>query len=252
MKMGSKNQAIIITVIGLILIAAAVYCIFSMVSSRVRVNERETKMSENEKERLADLGKKNLILVNKWNEVPGDYEADIVDIENGYSIDSTAKEQLEAMMAACREAGCDPVICSAYRTHDTQISLYEREAQPYLDQGMDEEEEKKKAGESVARPGTSEHECGLAVDIIDAGYQVLDDKQEETETQQWLMKHCQDYGFILRYPNGRMETTGIIYEPWHYRYVGKKHAKYIMDNDLCFEDYIAELESRQKELKQQK
>ncbi|MBR2559187.1 MAG: D-alanyl-D-alanine carboxypeptidase family protein, partial [Firmicutes bacterium] len=83
-------------------------------------------------------------------------------------------------------------------------------------------------------------------------YQALDNKQEETATQQWLMKHCQDYGFILRYPNGRTETTGIIYEPWHYRYVGKKHAKYIMDNDLCFEDYIAELESRQKELKQQK
>ena len=252
MKMAGKNQTIIITVVELLLIVVAVFCIFSIVSHRVRVDERQTALSEGEKERIADLGKKNLILVNKWNEIPEDYEADIVDIENEYSIDSSAKEQLETMMEDCREAGCDPVICSAYRTHDTQISLYEKEAQPYLDQGMDEDEAYEKAGESVARPGTSEHECGLAVDIIDAGYQVLDNKQEETATQQWLMKHCQDYGFILRYPNGRTETTGIIYEPWHYRYVGKKHAKYIMDNDLCFEDYIAELESRQKELKQQK
>ena len=92
-------------------------------------------------------------------------------------------------------------------------------------------------------PGTSEHECGLAVDIIDADYQVLDDKQEETETQKWLMANCQDYGFILRYPNGMSETTGIIYEPWHYRYVGKEHAANIMSNGLCLEEYIENMET---------
>lgn len=255
MKAGRKKQTLLITIVELLLLVAAVFFIFNIVHSRQRVdtNADEPALTQDEQDRIADLGKKNLILVNKNNEVPEDYEYDIVGTEGGYRIDSMAKEQLEAMMEACREAGCDPVICSAYRTHELQQELYDNEAQPYLDQGMDEDEAYAKAGESVARPGTSEHECGLAVDIIDAGYQVLDDKQEETETQQWLMKHCQDYGFILRYPSGRTETTGIIYEPWHYRYVGKNHAEYIMAHkDMCFEDYIEELETRQKELEKQK
>ena len=249
MKAGRKKQTLLITIVELILLAAAVFCIFNIVHSRQRVdtNVEETALTKDEQKRLADLGKKNLTLVNKDHEVPEDYEYDIVDTEGGYRIDSMAKKQLEAMMEACREAGCDPVICSAYRTHELQQELYDNEAQPYLDQGMDEDEAYAKAGESVARPGTSEHECGLAVDIIDAGYQVLDDKQEETETQQWLMKHCQEYGFILRYPNGMTDKTGIIYEPWHYRYVGKNHAEYIMAHkDMCFEDYIEELQDLEK------
>lgn len=241
MKIRSKKQTIIIAVLELILLVTAVYCIFNMVASRAAERRAVNDAAAELQERQADLGKWNLILVNKWNRIPEDHEVVTADIENGYSIDERVKSDLEAMMADCRAAGCDPVICSAFRTHETQQYLYDREAQPFLEQGMDEEEAYEKAGESVAVPGTSEHECGLAVDIIDRGYQVLDNKQEETDTQKWLMAHCQDYGFILRYPNGRSETTGIIYEPWHYRYVGKNHAKVIMEEGICLEDYIEEL-----------
>ena len=236
-----KTRTYLVLLLELLILMTACCCLFSIAGKTAKRHAEKKAQTMEVQERQADLGKWNLILVNKWNRIPEDHEVVTADIENGYSIDERVKADLEAMMEACRAAGCDPVICSAFRTHETQQYLYDREAQPFLDQGMDEEEAYEKAGESVAVPGTSEHECGLAVDIIDRAYQVLDDRQEETDTQKWLMEHCQDYGFILRYPNGMSETTGIIYEPWHYRYVGKNHAKVIMEKGICLEDYIEEL-----------
>ena len=89
----------------------------------------------------------------------------------------------------------------------------------------------------VARPGTSEHQAGLAVDIVDTNYQSLDEQQEETPVQLWLMEHCAEYGFILRYPSGKSDLTGVGYEPWHYRYVGEEAAREIMDQGVCLEEY---------------
>ena len=80
------------------------------------------------------------------------------------------------------------------------------------------------------------------MDICDSENQILDKTQADTETQKWLMEHCQDFGFILRYPKDKEEITGIIYEPWHYRYVGKKHAAIIMENGLCLEEYLRDME----------
>jgi D-alanyl-D-alanine carboxypeptidase len=91
----------------------------------------------------------------------------------------------------------------------------------------------------VAIPGTSEHNLGLAVDICAEDYQVLDDAQADTPEQQWLMEHCADYGFILRYPQGKEDQTGIIWEPWHYRYVGVEAAQEITSSGLCLEEYLA-------------
>ena len=91
----------------------------------------------------------------------------------------------------------------------------------------------------VARPGTSEHQTGLAVDIVDTSYQILDEGQENTPVQQWLMAHCAEYGFILRYPTDKGAVTGVGYEPWHYRYVGKDAAKEIMEKDITLEEYLS-------------
>ena len=88
------------------------------------------------------------------------------------------------------------------------------------------------------RPGTSEHQLGLAVDIVDTGYQNLDEQQEQTAVQQWLLENCAEYGFILRYPTDKAELTGVNYEPWHYRYVGSA-AKGIMEQGVCLEEYLA-------------
>ena len=182
-----------------------------------------------------------IILVNPWNMIPTDYKPTIKDIEDGYSIEKVCKEPLEQMLADCRAAGNEVSIVSGYRLHSTQITLYNRKVNFFLDEGMDPAEARKEAGKIVAMPGTSEHELGLAVDLVDAEYTDLDKAQEETETQKWLMEHCWDYGFILRYPNGKSDKTGIIYEPWHYRYVGKEVAQELKGTGLCLEEYLESL-----------
>ena len=92
-----------------------------------------------------------------------------------------------------------------------------------------------------APPGTSEHQTGLALDIVSARYQVLDSAQANTAEQQWLMAHCWEYGFILRYPADKTEITGIGYEPWHYRYVGRETAAAVHESGLCLEEYLQTL-----------
>ena len=84
----------------------------------------------------------------------------------------------------------------------------------------------------------SAKQLGLALDIVDRSNQNLDESQEDTAVQQWLMKHSWEYGFILRFPTGKSDVTGIIYEPWHYRYVGKEAAKEIYDRGICLEEYL--------------
>ena len=104
--------------------------------------------------------------------------------------------------------------------------------------GLTGEAAREKAGTEVAFPGTSEHNLGLAVDIVARDYQILDEKQAQTAEAQWLKENCWKYGFILRYPTDKTEETGIIFEPWHYRYVGEKAAKEIMDQGICLEEYL--------------
>ena len=182
-----------------------------------------------------------IMLANPWNMIPSDYIPNIKDIEDGYSIDKSCKEPLEEMLAACRAAGHGVAIISGYRRNSTQITLYNRKVNYYLDQGLSPAEARKEAGKVVAMPGTSEHELGLAVDLVDTDYTDLDQAQENTDTQKWLMEHCWDYGFILRYPNNKSDKTGIIYEPWHYRYVGKAVAKELQKTGLCLEEYLESL-----------
>ena len=104
--------------------------------------------------------------------------------------------------------------------------------------GLSYDEAYAAAATVVAIPGTSEHNLGLAVDICALDYQILDDAQADTPEQQWLMEHCWEYGFILRYPAEKQDITGIIYEPWHYRYVGRDHAQAIRQSGQCLEEFL--------------
>lgn len=182
-----------------------------------------------------------IILVNPWHFIPYDYTSDIVNAEDGYMIDSSCKDDLLQMLADCRKAGFDARITSAYRRPQTQINLYNNKVWYFLDLGYDEATARKEAAKIIAVPGTSEHELGLAVDLVDSSYWVLDEAQEDTPAQKWLMAHCWEYGFILRYPNEKSDSTGIIYEPWHYRYVGKELALELKDTGLCLEEYLQSL-----------
>ncbi len=182
----------------------------------------------------------NMVLVNPWNKIPSDYQDSIklTQLEGGHAVDSRCYPDLQEMMDACREAGLNPVICSSYRSQATQEYLYNRKINQFKDMGYSDENAKLEAGKIVAVPGTSEHQLGLAVDVVDSSYQILDEGQEKTDTQKWLMDNSYKYGWILRYPNSKRSVTGIIYEPWHYRYVGKDVAKEVYDSGLCFEEYL--------------
>ena len=184
----------------------------------------------------------NLMLVNAGHPLPDGFTVEVTQLSNGHSIDARAYPALQEMMDAARAAGLSPVICSSYRTNDTQQRLFQQQVDAYIERGYSEEDAEVEAAVWVAIPGTSEHELGLAVDIVDLSYQLLDEKQEQTPVQQWLMEHCQEYGFILRYPTDKSSITGIGYEPWHYRYVGREAAEEIMSQGICLEEYLGAAE----------
>ena len=183
----------------------------------------------------------NLILVNRDHPLPQDFQVpEFTQLINGHAIDKRAYPALQRMMDDCRAEGLEPTICSSYRSWEKQEELFQRKVQSCLPQAGSLEEAEEQAAVWVARPGTSEHQAGLAVDIVDKSYQLLDEGQENTAVQQWLMEHCAEYGFILRYPTEKSALTGVGYEPWHYRYVGEEAAGEIMRQGLCLEEYLGE------------
>lgn len=175
-----------------------------------------------------------IVLVNCWNPVPEDYERDLVYIQ-GYQVDATCREALEDMLSDCRNEGYFCELNSAYRSVGTQQYLWDNRYNNYIVGGYSEEEANRLTGQVVAVPGTSEHHLGLAVDITGSDSMYA-----------WLAEHSWEYGFILRYPDDKIEVTGIIYEPWHFRYVGKELAKDIYESGLCLEEYLAMLALEKK------
>lgn len=179
-----------------------------------------------------------LLLVNPWNPVPEDFSVELAELKSGHQVDKRLCQDLQDMLADAQSEGLSPLICSAYRTNAQQQSLYQNKIRRLEAGGYSPEDAQAQAGTVVAVPGTSEHETGLALDIVAESYQVLDEDQEDTPEQQWLMENAHRYGFILRYPKGKSDITGICYEPWHYRYVGKEAAKEIYEKGLCLEEYL--------------
>ena len=184
----------------------------------------------------------NLILVNPWNEVPEDYEVKLTRLKNEQAVDSLCYPMLQQMMDDCRADGLNPYICASYRTMKKQKALFADKVKRVLLEGCPKDEAEDEAAKTVARPGTSEHQLGLALDIVDADDPQLETWQEDTPVQQWLMKNSWKYGFVLRYPPEKSSITGIIYEPWHYRYVGRQAAEEMHNKGLCLEEYLKERE----------
>ena len=179
-----------------------------------------------------------LTLVNAKNPIEGDPQIELTELRNGQAIDSRVYPALQRMMDDARAAGLRPLICSSYRTNEKQTELFQNKVASYLNQGYSVEEATRLAAGWVAAPGTSEHQLGLAVDIVAESYQLLDEQQEQTAEQQWLIENCAAYGFILRYPTDKSDVTGVGYEPWHYRYVGETAANEIMSQGVCLEEYL--------------
>ncbi|MBQ2279479.1 MAG: M15 family metallopeptidase [Clostridia bacterium] len=180
------------------------------------------------------------MLVNQWNPIDRNYEIDLIELNNGHSIDRRAYPDLQDMMDDARAEGLKPILCSSYRSNQKQRDLFANQVNKYLAYGMTEEEAEAEAAKWVAIPGTSEHHTGLAVDIVALDYQLLDEGQQNTPEQQWLRENSYKYGYILRYPPDKSDLTGINFETWHYRYVGKEAAKEIYEKGICLEEYLAD------------
>lgn len=179
-----------------------------------------------------------LIVINSDNPVPPDYQVELSEISEGVEVDQRCVNELQNMLNDCAAAGYSPLVCSSYRTQETQEALFSDKYARLLSEGYSVGEAYSEADRSVALPGTSEHQIGLAVDIVDEKNQVLLDEQANTPTQQWLMQNSWRYGFILRYGADKTDITKKIYEPWHYRYVGQKDAQAIYEQGICLEEYV--------------
>ncbi|MDE7478580.1 MAG: M15 family metallopeptidase [Lachnospiraceae bacterium] len=183
-----------------------------------------------------------LVLVNKQHPVPDDYTMTLGKIKGTMKCDVRIMDDLTDMMQAAQADGIKLVVCSPYRDYNRQTVLFNRKIDYYIEKGHSYMEAYKLASMTVTVPGASEHQIGLALDIVSTTYSGLEIGFGETTAGKWLKEHCDEYGFILRYPAGKEYITGIQYEPWHFRYVGKEAAAEIMERDITLEEFLEELE----------
>lgn len=188
-----------------------------------------------------------MVLVNHTSKMPDDYTFDTKECGSATAVNKTLQTvACDAFLEMQKAAAADGVTVwmqSGYRSVKYQTSLYERKTKYYLDKGYDNAAAKEKAAAVVNPPGYSEHNCGLAADLNSPEHTGLDEGFEKTSAFRWLCEHAGDYGFILRYPKDAEDKTEIIYEPWHWRYVGVENAAKINASGLCFEEYIETLQS---------
>lgn len=179
-----------------------------------------------------------LILINKQHPIPDDYQFTLGTIKGSMRCDERIIEPLIQMFEAAKEDGINLIVCSPYRDLQRQEWLFERKMKKYLSQGMSYMDAYKISSKAVTLPGASEHQVGIAVDLICDGYYQLNVEFENTDAGKWLRSHSWKYGFILRYPKGKEDITGISYEPWHFRYVGKEAAEVIYKENICLEEFL--------------
>ena len=179
----------------------------------------------------------NLILVNRENYIPADYEVQLTELSNGKKVDSRIYPELQEMFNAARAQGYGLFVREGYRTQEEQQQLMNEKIEAYENEGKSKSEAKKLAEQWVAIPGTSEHQLGIAVDI-----NADTTKSSSDDVYNWLAENAHTYGFIKRYPSNKTDITGVINEPWHYRYVGKEAALEIYSQGICLEEYIDMLE----------
>ena len=158
----------------------------------------------------------------------------LTQLQNDQAVDERIYPALQEMFDDARAEGILPTISSSYRTAEKQQELMDEKIAEYQASGYDYETAKQLAEEWVAIPGTSEHQMGLSVDITTADW----NQQDASVVWDWMMRNSYKYGFIQRYPENKTDITGIINEPWHYRYVGREAAQEIYEQGICLEEYL--------------
>ncbi len=176
-----------------------------------------------------------LMVVNRNYRVPENWKAELITLSCGERVDKRIYPPLQDMFDDALSEGIDLVVRSGYRSEEEQKALMINKIGEFRSAGCGRNEAKEKALKWVSMPGTSEHQLGFAVDI-NAENGTTDEK-----AYKWLSENAHKYGFILRYPDGKSYITGVSYEPWHFRCVGKFHARKIYESGLCLEEYVETL-----------
>ena len=213
-----------------------------------KVQEKEDKKLKEVEKQLYDLKEQmneedlklpwNMVLVNGEHPMEDGYVPQLKELEKGLSVDARIVDAAKEMLADAKKAGLHIDICSAYRSVERQEQVFGESMKERVKDGMSYWDAFNETSLNVAVPGTSEHALGLALDLISNQYTELDERQETTAEAKWLKENCHKYGFILRYPPEKTNITGIIYEPWHYRYVGVEDATEIMKLGITLEEYL--------------
>ena len=200
-----------------------------------------TATNQGTSQNLDVLNEWNLKLVNKDNSVDRSYVPELEELDDGIMFDKRAIGYLRSMINAMYKAGIKNVwVQSSYRSYEKQEELFNRKVTYYKNQGKKQEEAERLAQTVVQRPEMSEHNLALAAD-----FNTVTNEFENTKAFTWLQKNAWEYGFVLRYPKDKQEITGIVYESWHWRYVGKDHAKVMKEKGYCLEEYIDYLKGAQ-------
>ena len=239
-KINKKRVAIAIVI--------PIFIIFLIVNANKKEKIVETSSNENTvvvneiqeeqpkvKKEITDW---RLTLANYENVLPEDFKVEVAKIDETRQFDARAIEFLNQMMNDMRKDGISNIwIQSAYRSVERQKELYDKSVKEYLSQGKTQEEAEKLTDEYINKPGSSDHNLGLAVD-----FNYVDNKFENLDGFKWLQENAEKYGFILRYPKDKEEITKISYESWHWRYVGEEHAKKMNELNMCLEEYVEYLQ----------
>lgn len=186
-----------------------------------------------------DLDAWYMTLVNIDHLLDEEFEPELTEIENEQSFDSRAAAHLQSLIQSARDAGYTVYFCSGYRDYYTQSGIYWTHVDEFVAAGMGEEEAHATTRLQVNYPGASEHQLGLAADILEYKDQPMESYIGGSGLMLWLEENCADYGFVIRYPADKTHITGISYEPWHLRYVGPEVAAYMMERGLCLEEFLA-------------
>lgn len=204
----------------------------SVITSSAAANVSSAAVSQSEQTAFQQSADWRLVLVNSREALPNSYQPQIVSCEN-IQIDERIEPPFLEMKAAAAKENISLWLTGGYRSEEVQAQLFEAEVQKYLLKGINQVDAENAAQKNVSKPGCSEHNTGLAVDLNGAG-----DDFVNSSAYSWLQKHAAEYGFILRYPDGKEAITGVEFQPWFYRYVGTENAVQISEGGLCLEEYL--------------
>lgn len=237
----NKKKVLIMLIILILLVILLVKLLFKENKDTVETSTKEdteTTLNTDNKEVNIKTPKEitdwNLILVNYENPLPENFEVELANIDSTRQFDARAIKYLTNMINDMRKDGITDIWAqSTYRSVQRQQELYDESIKKYLLQGKTKEEAEKLTEDYINKPGTSEHNLGLAVD-----FNYVNNDFEDGKAFEWLKEHAEDYGFILRYRKDKEDITKVSYESWHWRYVGEEHAKEMNKLDMCLEEYI--------------